>query len=165
MPQYTREQKHNYLHRYSQTLIKQGYSFNQFYKATKGTTLGTRRSTALSIYQEEKREYTIQQKFSRSRKDKIDYENLPFSQSKTLKKYSFTVQRGYLLDDDGKYIKDKKGNKIADYVTVITNRKLSRSEIKEKAESIPTGKQGTKGHGHKGRVRIISGIRNVMLRR
>jgi hypothetical protein len=188
MPELTKEQKIQYLHRYSQTLINQGFSFNEFYRTTKGTSLGTKRETLLKIYQQERensmREQSALANYKRTpsyyeyykydresgkyvekknfrESNQINYTNLPESKNKTLKNYSFVVQRGYQTDEDDNYIKDKKGNLIPDYVTVISDRQLTRQEIIEQAKTIPSGQNGTKGHGYKGRIRLVRAVRSI----
>lgn len=155
----TPEEKSAYLHRYAENYLNQGLSFNEFYKRTQGGNLESSERYTRSIWNDEKEKYQFQQDLSKSRSQKIPYDKLPESKGRLLRNYSFVVQRGYQVDDDGNYILDKNGEKIEDYVTVISDKEMSRKEILDTARSIPSGKEGTKGYGWKGRVRLTRAVR------
>lgn len=143
MARFTRKQKIERVSEYARQIIENrsngargkpdvNHSPNWLLNQIKGTDLGLSRQTVNDIY-------NFQLKNFRSLKfsPQIQYDKLQSSKHRIIKNYSFVVQRGYLIDENGNYVRDNKGKRIGNYVTIATDEKLSRAEIKKKAMSIP----------------------------
>ena len=145
--------------RIAQAAVRSGMPLNAYCNALKETDWWSSRAKAKAIYQDEQERYSRDERLARGRKESIDYDGLNTSRTDIVSEYSFTVQKGYLVDENGRYIRDAYGNKVGNYITVRSNRLLTRSQIIEAAEKKKLRTQGSGKYSHKGRTRIVSGMR------
>ena len=121
-----------------------GIPAQTFYETIKGTDLSMRKQNVLNIYRD----------FGGG--TKLNYDTASSAKTTIDTEYSIRVKRGFLVDQNGDYVTNEQGHKIGDWVTVRTNKKLSRKEVIDMVKDMPTDYplRGKLGIGWLGAIKI-----------
>jgi hypothetical protein len=129
-------QKYRYQRQQAEKVVSiHGFTQQKFVDALSGTDLYTNRTDARNAWNESKLRLRNNIKLQRSKT--IDYDNLNESRTNIVSKYSIQVGIQY-HDEAGNYEINNDGSRRTSFITVRTNKKLSRKQILNKAKNSST---------------------------